>query len=788
MKLFMRATDSSSIATQLLHTVFVFYVMVTIIVTTAYMSFQYYHEKTRVLDDFISLERTFSSALAKSLWDLNQEQLDNLMQGVIKLPHIVGVKIEEQHSQRILLSQGIIKNKDQYYVDISTNTKINYLVEGIFQYSFPINYNYMHKDHRLGHVTLYSSRIEIFKLISIDYMWIIINAIIKTIALWMIFLFVSRRLINQPLQHFTTAIRKINPNNLSQFKVDIQSPVNNELTLLANEFNNMTVQLNEAQRQLYQQEQQQTEKLELLIEQRTIHLNEVIKQQSKTELELKQAKEMADRANRTKSNFLANMSHEIRTPMNAILGFTDILMNLIKEPSQQQYLSFIQSSGKSLLHLINDILDLSKVESGKLSLNYTPCSLHLLCKDIEHLFSHKAKEKGINFIVKYMPNLPDVIIIDEVRLRQILINLIGNALRFTHVGHITLTLRAKYVQNNLLDIYIQVTDTGIGIPEQQQQHIFDAFQQQSQQNYNQYGGTGLGLAISKHLAKIMNGNLLLTSEVNKGSAFTLLLRDIEQGELIHSSINIAAPISLESLVKGHILVVDDVELNRLLIKGYLEDYPNIKITEATNGQDAIQYIYKHTFSLVLMDIRMPVMDGHQATHILRKMEEFKNIPIIATTASVMKEKTEVLNQQFDGILAKPVQRDELFSVLTQYLKTTDTQVEQAIQVNEETVIDKSHIEEEITHIDTSQAYELYQAILPEIYPLWAEVCKTLTINDVEYLAEKISQLAIQYNYMPLISWSDRLKFQVIMFDMEAISASLGYFGELFEYLKEHGQQ
>lgn len=787
MKLFMRATDSSSIAKQLLHTVFAFYVIVTIIVTAAYMSFQYYHEKTRILDDFISLERTFSNALAKSLWDLNQEQLDNLMRGLIKLPHIVGVKIEEQHSQRILLSQGIIQNKNNRYINVSTNNKIYSLIEGIFQYNFPINYNYMHKKHLLGHVTLYSSRIEIFKLIGADYLWIIVNAIIKTIALWIIFLFVSHRLINQPLQHFTTAIKHIKPSNLSQFKVDIQSPVNNELTLLASEFNKVTVQLNEAQRQLYQQEQQQTEKLELLIEQRTTHLNQVIKQQNKTEIELKQAKEIADIANRTKSDFLANMSHEIRTPMNAILGFTDILINLIKEPSQQQYLSFIQSSGKSLLHLINDILDLSKVESGKLSLNYAPCSLHLLCKDIEHLFSHKAKEKGINFIVKYMPNLPDVIVIDEVRLRQILINLIGNALRFTHVGHITLILRAKYVKNNLLDIYIQVIDTGIGIPEQQQQHIFDAFQQQKQQNYNQYGGTGLGLAISKHLAEIMNGNLLLTSEVNKGSAFTLLLRDIEQGELIHSSINTAAPTSLENLITGHILVVDDVELNRLLIRGYLEDYPHIEITEATNGQEAIEYVHKNAFSLILMDIRMPVMDGHQATDILRKVEEFKDIPIIATTASVMKEKTEVLNQQFDGILAKPVQRDELFSILTQYLKITEAQ--KVTQENEtpEPTVDNAN-DEEMMHIDTSQAYELYQAILPEIHPLWAEVCKTLTINDVEYLAEKISQLAIQYNYMPLISWSDRLKFQVIMFDMEAISASLNCFGELFENLKEHSQK
>jgi len=385
---------------------------------------------------------------------------------------------------------------------------------------------------------------------------------------------------------------------------------------------------------------------------------------------MKKAKEEAEHANAAKSEFLANMSHEIRTPMNAILGFTDLLIPMVIDAKQKNYLESIQSSGKNLLTLINDILDLSKIEAGKLDLQYESVNPHSIFKEIKQIFSLKINEKNLEFVIDIAPDIPDALLLDEVRLRQILFNLIGNSVKFTKKGYIKLSAKKEYTEKNLshLDLIIVVEDTGSGIPSESLEMVFDAFKQQDGQSTKEFGGTGLGLSITKRLVEMMEGSISVKSQVDKGTSFEIILQQV----------SVAATRSDEKtndrlfdecilFEAARILVVDDIAENRFLINEFFENTA-IQTIEAVNGEKAISAAKQFKPDAIIMDIRMPVMDGYEATQRIKEDKDLKNIPVIALTASGMQADREKITQSgFDGFLTKPVNKLQIFNELANFL-------------------------------------------------------------------------------------------------------------------------
>lgn len=374
----------------------------------------------------------------------------------------------------------------------------------------------------------------------------------------------------------------------------------------------------------------------------------------------------AEEAVKSKQQFLSNMSHEIRTPMNAIIGFTKVVLKTELTAKQREYLTAIKMSGDSLIVLINDILDLAKVDAGKMVFEKTPFKLKLSIKAMLHLFETKIQEKNLKLVKIYDENIPEVLLGDSVRLHQIILNLLSNAIKFTNKGKITVSVNLIAEDEEKVTVKFSVADTGIGIKDIKLEKVFENFQQATSGTSRIFGGTGLGLAIVKQLVEGQKGKINVESKVNVGSTFSFVL-DFKKTNVEAVLEPEISDLNTADVKDIKILVVEDMELNQLLMKTLLDDF-GFECEIAANGKIAIERLKEKTFDIILMDLQMPEMNGFEATEYIRKKMKL-NIPIIALTADVTTVDVEKCREVgMNDYISKPVDERLLYSKLISVIK------------------------------------------------------------------------------------------------------------------------
>ncbi len=488
--------------------------------------------------------------------------------------------------------------------------------------------------------------------------------------------------------------------------------------------------------------------------------------------ELIKSNEIAKSAAKHKTEFLANMSHEIRTPMNSIIGFAEILDKEIQNPVHKEYLSSIKKGGNALLAIINDILDLSKIEAGKLNIKKETINPSKMFLEIESIFHGKIISKNISFIVEIDKNIPKYIILDGIRTRQILFNLIGNAIKFTQTGYIKLKVENIYKDNikNKVDLLFSIEDTGIGIDEKNLKSIFNAFEQQGDQDIAKYGGTGLGLAICTKLVHMMNGEIKVQSKKNVGSTFTVILKDIDISSIQEEIVSQKLLSSNIIFKKSKILVVDDIEENRKLMEASLKDF-DLELTMAENGKEAIDKLKNLNVDLILMDLRMPIMDGYEAAGIIKADDKLKQIPLIALTASVMGEALEKVSQYgFDGYLRKPVIIEELIEELSKYLE---------YHFIDEHIAQNNHLK----ILDFEKLEVVLDKLQNELNSEWINIKDGGDFSLIEKFANKLNDLSIKEDIYILNDYAQELIKNINAFDIEKVDYLMNTYLELIENLK-----
>ncbi|MBD2256479.1 ATP-binding protein [Pseudanabaena sp. FACHB-2040] len=509
-----------------------------------------------------------------------------------------------------------------------------------------------------------------------------------------------------------------------------------------------------------------------LLQQETLRSEEL----TVNNLALLEATAAAEAANRTKSEFLANMSHEIRTPMNAILGFTNLLQSMVAEPEAKSYLQAIAVSGKALMDLIDDILDLSKIEAGKLELQYEAVNVRSLIEEIQQIFSQRAAEKRLTLQVTLEESIPTSIRIDEVRLRQILFNVVGNALKFTEQGLIRITARAQTYptaegEKNWLEITVQ--DSGIGIARDQQSRIFEAFTQSAGQSNRMYGGTGLGLAITQRLTRMLGGTITLQSELGQGCLFTLVFPDVPSAESVLTAIvpSVDQDNDLSQFAPSTLLVVDDVASNQALIQGYFARTHHTVLT-AEAGQEAIHLAQIHHPDLILLDLKMPEMEGQEVAAQLKANPQTRSIPIVVLTALCCSQNEAEIAQLCQGFLRKPVSCPQLAIELKKYLKVSSIDSQRSLPNEQLNAPNRSHL----SHVvDSSQ---LLEHLHEEEETVWSELRRTLKSREINRFINRLDTWGQEHFCQMLTDYAALLQTSVKEFNWEKLSQDVEKFPEV----------
>lgn len=522
------------------------------------------------------------------------------------------------------------------------------------------------------------------------------------------------------------------------------------------------------------------------------------------EEKMRQAQMVIAKTSELKNQFLTSISHEIRTPMNSILGFAQLLDEMIvekqnikekgtteekllednvRENLQREYINAIKSCSEVLINLLNDILDYKKIEAGKLELQYEFFTPHSIFAEMKQIFMPKIKDKKLELLIKIDPALPATIFLDKLRLRQILFNLISNAIKFTIRGFIKLELQkiGNGDDPETCDLLFLIQDTGIGISKEQLETIFEAFSQKKGQDIGLFGGTGLGLTISKHLAQLMNGVIRVESEEGKGSVFKVLFEGVKVGTGLEiTDVLIKEDNDTTKFDNITILIADDNNTNRTLKKQFFKS-SLAHFIEAANGQKAVELARQYKPDLIIMDLKMPIMNGPEAAQIIKNDEELRDIPIIAETSSEIENSEIILKMGFDGFLQGPYDRSQLIKELLRFLPRI---VEK--QLSRKTDIDNSEGTYKLGNIPqkaTAKLPELISILKNELTIPWNHIRDTFILDEIDLFVKRILKLAEIYDMPVLTEWGNDVKNLAESCEMEKLMATLDYFPGLVKQVE-----
>ncbi|MCP4159675.1 MAG: response regulator [Deltaproteobacteria bacterium] len=754
---------NKSIGRTLLIIVFSVYLIIALIITVFHLILEYNTTKDNIQNSLKHIYTIVDKSLAQALWEMNDEQLDFLVDGMMNFPDIIGVKITDNKGE-IISATGIILTENGTPVNYDNESQIRRTRDFYFFYEDSLVFKLFSKDHFVGILSIYSDNNVIFARLKTGVYLLILDTLLKIIALGFIIRIVLYFILTKPLAYFTGFINNLDFDDLEDVRLDIQSPGKNELKILENAFNNMIQNLRnaitrqqKAESSLRQSEKKYRDMFENAIEglyQTTAdgkfidinqsmanilgfgspsefleynrknnlyylnkkawdmiavelfgngfitgfeteyyHLNgnkfwasisarivydsegellycegsmiDITEKKEKQEAD--RAREAAEIASHTKSVFLANMSHEIRTPMNAIIGLTELCLFTDLNTQQVDYLVKVVASAKSLLGIINDILDISKIEEGKMDIEETPFNLEEVLQNISNTISFKAAEKGLEFVINIDSGVPMFLIGDPLRLTQVLLNLGNNAIKFTQKGEILINVDSLDQNNedSCVEIKFSVIDSGIGMTDKQQDSIFDSFQQADSSTSRKYGGTGLGLAISRNLVKLMGGNIWLESEQNVGSGFFFTLKlgiDIK-----NKDISYVIPRELHCL---DVLIISD---NKAICKALVQfgSSLNFVLNEADSINKAVELLQKNNYRMVILNETFLKEDMNNYDLILEKSFN-PDLRILTLVSPVMDEQfcARVMEAGIPGLLTKPVTGSSLYNAVIESFKTS----------------------------------------------------------------------------------------------------------------------
>jgi signal transduction histidine kinase/DNA-binding response OmpR family regulator len=508
-----------------------------------------------------------------------------------------------------------------------------------------------------------------------------------------------------------------------------------------------------------------------------LFLTRVAFNQEKRERALAEAKLRAEQSSEHKSVFLANMSHEIRTPMNAILGFSDLLDGELREPKQRQWLRSIRASGQSLLQLINDVLDMSKIEAGVLELHPEPTDPREICDFIRTVFTEQATRKGVKLSCLVADDLPRALLLDRTRLRQVLVNLVGNAVKFTERGYIRIGVRSAPQQDSTsrVTLSIEVEDTGIGIPEDRVETIFKPFAQADAGRAQEKQGTGLGLAIVKRLVEMMGGNVGVASVPGKGTTFHVHIPDVGvSARLPVSQLEEAEEnVDFDTLRPAKILVVDDNAMNRDLLAGIFgQSHHSLEF--GVNGREAVEKTLTLKPDIVLLDIRMPEVGGREALERIRRTPGFDLLPVIAVTASSMAEEEQDLRKRFNGYLRKPFSRRALLEELGHFIPKAQPESPKRPEAPDAS--------------PPGDVKAALGALAVKLHALesgeWPLIRDSVAINESRRFARQLRTLAEEAHCPPLSTYASKLLRHAEEYDASSLETELGRFPAVIDEIEQ----